>query len=164
MTYNAESTLEKTLDRIPVDFRPRIAEILMMDDASHDATFLAGWRWSQQEGAPPTVVMRHTKNLGYGGNQKAGYHLAMERGLDIVVMLHGDGQYAPELLAEMVAPIESRRGRRGVRLADDGGRRRPPRRNADLQVARQPDPDQARERAARTPASPSSTPATAPTG
>jgi glycosyltransferase involved in cell wall biosynthesis/ubiquinone/menaquinone biosynthesis C-methylase UbiE len=126
VAYNAENTLAKTLQRIPAEFRERIAEILVMDDASHDATFLAGWRWSQQEDAPPTVVMRHTKNLGYGGNQKAGYRLAMERGLDIVVMLHGDGQYAPELIAEMVAPIE--RGEAdavfGSRMMEDGGARR----------------------------------------
>ncbi|MBA2949531.1 bifunctional glycosyltransferase/class I SAM-dependent methyltransferase [Streptomyces himalayensis] len=106
VAYNAESTLEKTLDRIPAGFRSRIAEILILDDASHDGTFTAGCRWSQLEGRPKSVVMRHTKNLGYGGNQKAGYALAMERGLDIVVLLHGDGQYAPELLPEMVAPIE----------------------------------------------------------
>ncbi|MEV6398327.1 bifunctional glycosyltransferase/class I SAM-dependent methyltransferase [Streptomyces sp. NPDC051907] len=106
VAYNAESTLEKTLDRIPKDFRSRIAEVLILDDASHDETFTAGCRWSQLDGMPPTVVMRHTKNLGYGGNQKAGYALAAERGLDIVVLLHGDGQYAPELLPEMVAPIE----------------------------------------------------------
>ncbi|MFJ8587584.1 methyltransferase domain-containing protein [Streptomyces sp. NPDC093595] len=106
VAYNAESTLEKTLDRIPADFRPRIAEILILDDASHDATFTAGCRWSQLAGMPPTVVMRHTKNLGYGGNQKAGYALAAERGLDIIVLLHGDGQYAPELLPQMVEPLE----------------------------------------------------------
>lgn len=106
VAYNAEATLEKTLDRIPEDFRSRIAEILILDDASSDETFTAGCRWSQLLGRPPTVVMRHTKNLGYGGNQKAGYALAAERGLDIVVLLHGDGQYAPELLPEMVAPIE----------------------------------------------------------
>ncbi|MFF8829883.1 methyltransferase domain-containing protein [Streptomyces sp. NPDC015131] len=106
VAYNAEATLEKTLDRIPADFRPRIAEILILDDASHDATFTAGCRWSQLDGMPPTVVMRHTKNLGYGGNQKAGYALAAERGLDIVVLLHGDGQYAPELLPAMVEPLE----------------------------------------------------------
>ncbi|MCS0636014.1 methyltransferase domain-containing protein [Streptomyces sp. LP05-1] len=105
VAYNAETTLEKTLDRIPAGFRSRIAEILILDDASHDATFTAGCRWSQLEGMPPTVVMRHTKNLGYGGNQKAGYALAAERGLDIVVLLHGDGQYAPELLPEMVEPL-----------------------------------------------------------
>ncbi|MFG3494463.1 methyltransferase domain-containing protein [Streptomyces sp. NPDC047928] len=106
VAYNAESTLEKTLDRIPADFRSKIAEILILDDASHDATFTAGCRWSQREGRPPTVVMRHTKNLGYGGNQKAGYALAAARGLDIVVLLHGDGQYAPELLPQLVAPLE----------------------------------------------------------
>ena len=48
-------------------------------------------------------MVRHTKNLGYGGNQKAGYKLALERGLDVVVLLHGDGQYAPELLPQMGA-------------------------------------------------------------
>jgi glycosyltransferase involved in cell wall biosynthesis len=106
VAYNAESTLESTLDRIPADFRSRIAEILILDDASHDATFTVGCRWSQLEGLPPTVVMRHTKNLGYGGNQKAGYALAIERGLDIVVLLHGDGQYAPELIPQMVEPLE----------------------------------------------------------
>ncbi|MFG2148583.1 methyltransferase domain-containing protein [Streptomyces sp. NPDC048696] len=105
VAYNAETTLEKTLDRIPVGFRSRIEDILILDDASHDGTFTAGCRWSQAEGMPRTVVMRHTKNLGYGGNQKAGYALAAERGLDIVVLLHGDGQYAPELLPEMVAPL-----------------------------------------------------------
>ncbi|MBT2364576.1 methyltransferase domain-containing protein [Streptomyces sp. ISL-10] len=106
VAYNAESTLERTLDRIPADFRSRIAEILILDDASHDATFTAGCRWSQLDGRPPTVVMRHTKNLGYGGNQKAGYALAVERGLDIVALLHGDGQYAPEFLPQMVEPLE----------------------------------------------------------
>ncbi|WHM38480.1 bifunctional glycosyltransferase/class I SAM-dependent methyltransferase [Streptomyces sp. BPTC-684] len=123
VAYNAETTLEKTLDRIPADFRSRIDEILILDDASHDGTFTAGCRWSQAEGMPRTVVMRHTKNLGYGGNQKAGYALAAERGLDIVVLLHGDGQYAPELLPEMVAPIESGEADAvfGSRMLDRGG-------------------------------------------
>ena len=53
-----------------------------------------------------TTIVRHTKNLGYGGNQKAAYRLAIEHGLDIVVLLHGDGQYAPECLPEMLAPFE----------------------------------------------------------
>src|SRR5207237_5229015 len=49
---------------------------------------------------------RHDRNLGYGGNQKAGYRWAIEHDLDIVVLVHGDGQYAPELLPQMVAPLE----------------------------------------------------------
>jgi SAM-dependent methyltransferase len=105
VAYNAASTLSKTLDRIPVEFRDQIAEVIVLDDASHDETFSYGQSWADRADTPKTMVIRHTKNLGYGGNQKAGYALAMERNLDIVVLLHGDGQYAPELLPEMVAPL-----------------------------------------------------------
>ena len=51
--------------------------------------------------------MRQPRNLGYGGNQKFGYRWAIEHDLDIVVLLHGDGQYAPECLADIVAPLVS---------------------------------------------------------
>jgi glycosyltransferase involved in cell wall biosynthesis len=106
VAYNAESTLASTLDRIPADFRPRIDEILVCDDASVDSTVDAAVRWRAANGNPPTTIVRHLKNLGYGGNQKAGYRMAIDRGLDIIVLLHGDGQYAPECLPEMVAPLE----------------------------------------------------------
>lgn len=105
VAYEAASTLLATLDRIPVSFRDQIAEVMILDDASKDDTFTVGLSWAARTDTPKTLVVRHTKNLGYGGNQKAGYALAMERGLDIVVMLHGDGQYAPELLPAMVAPL-----------------------------------------------------------
>ena len=106
VTYNAESTLAATLDRIPVDFRPKIDEILVFDDASADNTVEAALRWRDANGDMPTTIIRHLKNLGYGGNQKACYELAIERGLDIIVLLHGDGQYAPECLPTIVAPLE----------------------------------------------------------
>ncbi len=105
VAYNAATTLAHTLDRIPLEFRDKIAEVIILDDASKDNTFEYGASWAKQPGAPRTLVIRHTKNLGYGGNQKAGYNLAIERGLDIVVLLHGDGQYAPEMLPNMVAPL-----------------------------------------------------------
>ena len=54
----------------------------------------------------PLTVIRHSRNLGYGGNQKAGYQWAIEHGLDIVVLLHGDGQYAPEYLPQILEPLE----------------------------------------------------------
>jgi glycosyltransferase involved in cell wall biosynthesis len=126
VAYYAESTLAATLDRIPADFRERIAEVIVLDDASQDGTFACGQAWGQQPNTPRTLVVRHTKNLGYGGNQKAAYKLAIERGLDIVVLLHGDGQYAPEVLPQMVAPIE--RGEAdavmGSRMMDKGAARR----------------------------------------
>jgi 2-polyprenyl-3-methyl-5-hydroxy-6-metoxy-1,4-benzoquinol methylase len=106
VAYNAESTLAATLDRIPADFRSRIDEILVCDDASVDNTADVAMRWRATNGEPPTTVVRHLKNLGYGGNQKAGYRMAIDRGLDIVVLLHGDGQYAPECLPDLVAPLE----------------------------------------------------------
>jgi glycosyltransferase involved in cell wall biosynthesis len=53
----------------------------------------------------PLNIVRHAANLGYGGNQKFGYRWAIDNGVDIVVLLHGDGQYAPEELSRMVQPI-----------------------------------------------------------
>ena len=111
VAYNAVSTLASVLDRIPPDFRSRIAEILICDDASHDATHLVALGYKQVAPELPITVIRHTKNLGYGGNQKAGYRLAIEHGLDVVVLLHGDGQYAPERL-----PTSSRRWSRVARM------------------------------------------------
>ncbi|HEX5586101.1 MAG TPA: bifunctional glycosyltransferase/class I SAM-dependent methyltransferase, partial [Acidimicrobiia bacterium] len=72
------------------------------------------------------TVVRHPQNLGYGGNQKWGYQYAMDHGWDIVVLLHGDGQYAPEMLAEMVAPIEEGRAEAvfGSRIMEPGEARK----------------------------------------
>jgi 2-polyprenyl-3-methyl-5-hydroxy-6-metoxy-1,4-benzoquinol methylase len=106
VAYNAASTLQATLDRIPLDFREKIEEILIFDDASPDSTVDAGLAWRATNESTPTTVVRHNSNLGYGGNQKAGYKAAIERGLDIIVLLHGDGQYAPEALPDIVAPLE----------------------------------------------------------
>jgi 2-polyprenyl-3-methyl-5-hydroxy-6-metoxy-1,4-benzoquinol methylase len=106
VAYNAASTLARVLDRIPPGFRSRIEEVLVCDDASQDSTYLVGLGYKQVVTDLPLTIVRHPRNLGYGGNQKAAYRLAIERGLDIVVLLHGDGQYAPECLPEIVAPLE----------------------------------------------------------
>jgi 2-polyprenyl-3-methyl-5-hydroxy-6-metoxy-1,4-benzoquinol methylase len=105
VAYNAVSTLATVLDRIPAGFRPKVAEVVVSDDASQDSTYLVGLGYSQTSDLPITVI-RQPRNLGYGGNQKAGYRYAIDHGLDIVVLLHGDGQYAPESLPEIVAPLE----------------------------------------------------------
>ncbi|WP_200948144.1 bifunctional glycosyltransferase/class I SAM-dependent methyltransferase [Nocardioides sp. Soil774] len=105
VAYNAESTLVRTLDRIPEDFRPSIDEVIILDDASTDGTTRYAEQWASHVVDHTVIVVTHTKNLGYGGNQKAAYALAAERGLDVVVLLHGDGQYAPEMLPQMVEPL-----------------------------------------------------------
>ena len=104
VAYNAASTLAKVLDRIPHEIRPDIEEVIVSDDHSDDSTYLVGLGYQQLSDLPITLI-RQPANLGYGGNQKAGYDLAIEHGLDIVVMLHGDGQYAPESLPDIVAPL-----------------------------------------------------------
>ena len=126
VTYNAEATLAATLDRIPDDFRPKIDEILVFDDASDDSTVDVALRWRDANDEMPTTVVRHLKNLGYGGNQKAGYQLAIDRGLDIIVLLHGDGQYAPECLPSIVAPLERGEAEAvfGSRMLEKGASRR----------------------------------------
>jgi 2-polyprenyl-3-methyl-5-hydroxy-6-metoxy-1,4-benzoquinol methylase len=105
VAYNAVTTLASVLDRIPPDFRKRVSEIFICDDASHDATHLVALGYQQLAPEMPITVIRHQKNLGYGGNQKAGYDLAVAHDLDIVVLLHGDGQYAPECLPDIVGPL-----------------------------------------------------------
>jgi 2-polyprenyl-3-methyl-5-hydroxy-6-metoxy-1,4-benzoquinol methylase len=106
VAYNAVSTLAQVLDRIPSTFRGRVSRVFVCDDASQDATYLVGLGYKQITDDLPLTVIRHATNLGYGGNQKAGYRLAIQHDLDIVVLLHGDGQYAPECIEEMVAPLE----------------------------------------------------------
>lgn len=105
VAYNAEGTLAAVLDRIPPTFRPQITQILVADDFSQDRTYEQGLEYQAANEAMPLTVIRQPRNLGYGGNQKAGYRWAIEHDLDVVVLLHGDGQYAPELLPDIVAPL-----------------------------------------------------------
>ena len=86
------------------DFDGTVDQILVCDDASADGTHEVGLRY-QARGDLPLSIVRHDRNLGYGGNQKSGYRWAIDHGLDIVVLLHGDGQYAPEVIEDVVAPL-----------------------------------------------------------
>jgi glycosyltransferase involved in cell wall biosynthesis len=106
VAYNASATLARTLSRLPEGFATTVESILVCDDASADDTYDVGLAFARQSTLPVTVV-RHERNLGYGGNQKTGYTWAIEHGLDIVVLLHGDGQYAPECIEDLVEPLRS---------------------------------------------------------
>lgn len=105
VAYNAQAHLARTLDRIPTSFIPQLTEVLVCDDASPDNTYLVGMGYLHVGTELPLRIVRHPVNLGYGGNQKAGYRWAIEDDLDVVVLLHADGQYAPEFLPQIVEPI-----------------------------------------------------------
>jgi glycosyltransferase involved in cell wall biosynthesis len=93
--YNAARTLQACVADVP---REWVDEIILVDDASRDDTVDI----AQQLGL---AVLRHHTNRGYGGNQKTCYREALERGADLVVMVHPDHQYDPKVLPELVAPL-----------------------------------------------------------
>ena len=110
VTYNAITTLLPVLKRIPPSVWNNVEEVVVFDDASQDATFELAMGIKAVCDVPKLQVLKHAKNLGYGGNQKAGYRYFIEKGFDIVVLLHGDGQYAPEILAQLYHPLVDGQG------------------------------------------------------
>ncbi|MGH7738646.1 MAG: glycosyltransferase family 2 protein [bacterium] len=95
--YNAEKTLTETYAEIPLDL---VDKVILVDDASSDHT-------SEVSRALGLETIVHSRNLGYGGNQKTCYRAALQAGADIVVMLHPDYQYTPKLISAMVFLLES---------------------------------------------------------
>jgi glycosyltransferase involved in cell wall biosynthesis len=109
VAYNAEKTIREVVLRIPVELRNTYeVDILIIDDSSADSTFEKGHAVSKDPALPfPVVVLFNPRNQGYGGNQKLGYHFALERGYDFVALIHGDGQYAPECLPVLLEPLRT---------------------------------------------------------
>jgi len=93
--YNAEKTLERTLDDIPRDW---VDEIILVDDASRDGTVELAHKLGLR-------VFVHDRNLGYGGNQKTCYTEALKLGGQIMVMIHPDHQYDPTVIPQLVQPL-----------------------------------------------------------
>ena len=92
---NAARTLERTYNAIPLEW---VDDVILVDDKSTDDTI-------EVARLLPLHVVWHPHNVGYGGNQKTCYMEALQRGADVVVMLHPDGQYEPTLIPRLVEPI-----------------------------------------------------------
>lgn len=110
VAYNAEQTIESVLHRIPELLRTRYeVEVLVIDDSSKDNTFNRS-ELVRRAGTLqfPLTVLYNPVNQGYGGNQKIGFHYAIEHGFDWVALVHGDGQYAPECLPDLVKVLADR--------------------------------------------------------
>jgi glycosyltransferase involved in cell wall biosynthesis len=115
--YNAALTVAETIESIPPGL---VSKVILVDDNSRDDTVPVA------EGLPGLEVIAHPHNVGYGGNQKTCYMAALREGADVVVMLHPDNQYDPEILPAMVQPILDGQAEMtlGSRFLQPGGPRR----------------------------------------
>lgn len=95
--YNAAKTLKITYDAIP---HQHVDQIILVDDGSSDKTLEIARELK-------LTAFVHTRNFGYGANQKTCYTEALKEGADIVAMLHPDYQYDPTLLPDVIAPIQA---------------------------------------------------------
>lgn len=109
VAYNAINTLTRVLDRIPKEVWDEVEEVFIFDDCSKDETALLGEGYKLKKGLQKLNIYRNERNLGYGGNQKRGYKYAIEKGYDYVILLHGDGQYAPEYLPHFIRAAKEER-------------------------------------------------------
>jgi hypothetical protein len=98
--YYAEKTVRDVVGQIP---RDEVDRILLVDDASSDRSAEIALELGID-------VIKHPRNLGYGGNQKTCYANALLMGAEVVVMLHPDGQYDPSLVPALCRAIEEGRG------------------------------------------------------
>src|SRR5512133_1117143 len=94
--YNAEKVVESVIERVPAGL---IDEIIVVDDASRDNTF------EVLSAIPGLTVLRHAENRGYGGTQITLHDAAIQRGADVVVLMHSDGGHFPEELPRLLGPI-----------------------------------------------------------
>lgn len=106
VAYNAAETLVRTIQRIPLSLMERLEEVFIFDDHSTDDTYVRMCTFLERNPMPKVRMFRNERNLRYGGNQKQGYQYAIQRGLDFVVLLHGDGQYSPEVMEQLLEPLE----------------------------------------------------------
>ena len=118
--YNAAKTLPEVFDRIPPDMARRINRYVCVDDGSTDNTLEVLTGLAKQ--IPNLTVLRHEVNRGYGAAEKTLLTQALEQDADAAVLLHADGQYSPEMMPELLRPLDEDRADlvQGSRLLGGG--------------------------------------------
>lgn len=104
--YKAQRTVCSVIERIPKDVMKKTTEIVVMDNHGPDKTYEVVQAYKRKNKLLKLKVFRHSKNLLFGGNLKAGFNYAIKNKMDIMVMLHADGQYPAEKINDLIKPIE----------------------------------------------------------
>lgn len=85
IAYNAEKTLNNFYQEFP---KHLVDEAILVDDASKDNTYALAKSLG-------ITAYQNPVNLGYGGNMKRALQIGLEKGGDIFIDLHPDGEYKP---------------------------------------------------------------------
>src|SRR5258708_316097 len=101
-SYRAEKTLPSVLPRIPAAFWDDGVAIIV-NDKSPDNTGEVAERLKSRW--PGLEVVHHEVNQGYGGAQKTGLKRGLNLGASAFAIVHADGQYAPEVVLDLMQPI-----------------------------------------------------------
>lgn len=104
--YNAEKTIVSVLERFPKPLLKRVSEILILDNCSNDNTYAVAVDYKKRKMLKKLTILKNGKNLGYGGSKKRAFEYAIDKGYDIFIVVHADGQYPPEKALDMAKPIE----------------------------------------------------------
>lgn len=103
--YNCQHSIANVVRRIPQRLWKKIAQIIIVNDASADQTGKILYELAQQY--KKIHILTNKKNAGYAGTQKVAYAYALGHNADIVVLLHDDGQYAPEEMHRLITPLST---------------------------------------------------------
>ena len=103
--FNVSKYIKNVVSRIPKSILKHKVELLIIDDCSKDNTLEEMVSLKKENKNLMITILSNPSNLSYGGNQKIGYQYAIKNSFDFVVLLHGDGQYAPEKIGDMLSPL-----------------------------------------------------------
>ena len=104
LSYNAANFIRDTLERIPRSLNQYDTHVLVIDDASTDQGYENACEIRDAGFIFPLTVLKNQINQGYGGNAKLGILYAINGGFDAIALIHGDGQYPPEMISDY-APL-----------------------------------------------------------
>ena len=101
--YKADLTLPSVLERIDAVTMDEISNIIIVEDGGTNTPDSVSNRLKKKYGK--IEIIWHPQNRGYGAAQKTGFRRVLDIGADIGVLLHADGQYAPEEMRRLYQPL-----------------------------------------------------------